>query len=92
MDREKSHENPAYGIDAGGKREWWIRNILSGPLVHLGPQDPRHLVGLSEPVVQVAKKSTGMQNLQAAMDKIISDIKALAAAPAAASSEKQERL
>ena len=77
MDREKSHEHPAYAMDAGGKREWWIRNISPGPLVHLDPKTHVILWAFSEPVVQGAKKSTGMQNFQAAMDKIIGDIKRL---------------
>jgi hypothetical protein len=55
--------------------------------------DPKtHIIlwAFSEPVVQVAKKSTGMQNFQGAMDKLMGDIKSLATAtaPAAASAQK----
>jgi hypothetical protein len=51
----------------------------------LDPKSHIILWAFSEPVVQVAKKSTGMQNFQAAMDKLMSDIKALTVAPAAPS-------
>jgi hypothetical protein len=55
------------------------------PLLRLSILDPKsHIIlwAFSEPVVQVAKKSTGLQNFQAAMDKLMGDIRALAAAPA----------
>jgi hypothetical protein len=58
------------------------------PQIRLSILDPKsHIIlwAFSEPVVQVAKKSTGMQNFQAAMDKLMSDIKALTVAPAAPS-------
>lgn len=59
------------------------------PQIRLSVFDPRtHVIlwAFSEPVVQVAKKSTGMQNFQGAMDKLMGDIKALAATPALPSS------
>ena len=52
------------------------------PQVRLSILDPGTRVILwafTEPVVQVAKKSTGMQNFQRAMDKLMGDIKTLAA-------------
>jgi hypothetical protein len=55
------------------------------PQLRLSILDPKtHTIlwAFSEPVVQVAKKSTGLQNFQAAMDKLMGDIRALAAAPA----------
>jgi hypothetical protein len=58
------------------------------PQLRLSVLDPKtHIIlwAFSEPVVQVAKKSTGMQNFQAAMDKLTGDIKALTAAPAVSS-------
>jgi hypothetical protein len=57
------------------------------PQIRLSVLDHKtHIIlwAFSEPVVQVAKKSTGMQNFQAAMDKLMGDIKPLAGAPAAA--------
>jgi hypothetical protein len=55
------------------------------PQIRLSILDPKtHIIlwAFSEPVVQVARKSTGMQNFQGAMDKLMGDIKALTTAPA----------
>ena len=61
------------------------------PQIRLSILDPRTRVILwafTEPVVQVAKKSNGMQNFQEAMEKLMGDIKTLAALPAAPSAQK----
>jgi hypothetical protein len=61
------------------------------PQIRLSILEPKTRIILwafSEPVVQVAKKSTGMQNFQGAMDKLLGDIKTLAAAPAASVARK----
>jgi hypothetical protein len=49
----------------------------------LDPKTHILLWAFTEPVVEVKKKATGMQNFQGAMDKLIGDIKTLAAPPAA---------
>jgi hypothetical protein len=58
------------------------------PQIRLSILDPKtHIIlwAFSEPVVQIAKKSTGLQNFQAAMDKLMGDITTLATLPAAPS-------
>jgi hypothetical protein len=55
------------------------------PQIRLSILDPKtHVIlwAFSEPVVQIGKKSTGMQNFQGAMDKIMGDIRALVTAAA----------
>jgi len=70
---------PVY-VNAGGG------GSLKFPQIRLSIFDPKtHIIlwAFSEPVVQVAKKSTDLQNFQQAMENLMSDIKALAARPAA---------
>jgi hypothetical protein len=58
------------------------------PQIRLSILDPKtHIIlwAFSEPVVQIAKKSTGLQNFQAAMDKLMGDITTLGTLPAAPS-------
>jgi hypothetical protein len=62
----------------GGSRQYpQIRVSILDPKTHI------LLWAFTEPVVEVKKKATGMQNFQGAMDKLIGDIKTLAAPPAA---------
>jgi hypothetical protein len=53
--------------------------------IRLSILDPKsHVIlwAFTEPVVQVQKKATGLQNFQQAMDKLMGDVKTLAARPA----------
>jgi hypothetical protein len=65
------------GGDGGSRQYPQIRVSILDPKTHI------LLWAFTEPVVEVKKRATGMQNFQGAMDKLMSDIKTLAAQPAA---------
>lgn len=70
---EIRYETPFGPVNNGNQGQY--------PQIRLSILDPKtHVILLAfvHPVVQVARKSTGIQNFQGAMDAILSDIKALA--------------